>query len=148
MGYYIGPAMKHCRCYTAYIPKIRTERITDTVTLISSSITIPSCGPEEHIKQAINDILHILRDPQKNSTFIMSGKETSNAVKIVAEILKRNIKQQSSTNERLDPSLQVKTRIILPGKKCYECTKHWHLWARTSEGASNIGSKHTLTGTQ
>jgi hypothetical protein len=30
-GWYIGPALEHCRCYTGYITKTRSERIVETV---------------------------------------------------------------------------------------------------------------------
>jgi hypothetical protein len=30
-GWYIGPALEHCRCYTVYISKTRSERVIETV---------------------------------------------------------------------------------------------------------------------
>jgi hypothetical protein len=30
-GWYIGPALEHCRCYTVYITKTQSEQIVETV---------------------------------------------------------------------------------------------------------------------
>ena len=45
-GWYIGPATEHYRCHKAYIPKIRAERISDTIEF-----------PPKHISYA-TDIFH------------------------------------------------------------------------------------------
>ena len=84
----MGPAMNHYRCYTAYIPKTRTERVTDTVTFIPSAIPIPSYNNDDKIKKALNDILTVLKSSE-NSSSIVPHTTNSNAIKKVAEILRR-----------------------------------------------------------
>lgn len=100
VGYYTGPAMHHYRCYTCFIPKTRAERITDTVTYIPANIPIPQFTAQDHLQQALDNILNIIKNPPKNMPFLTSGDNTTNALRIIAEILNRNTSQQSSSMEK------------------------------------------------
>ncbi len=104
-GFYTGPALHHYRCYTCYIPKTRSERITDTVTYIPSKIPIPAFDANAHLQQALDDILHIIKNPPKNMPFLTAGDEINNAIRLVAELLQRSTARQSQFNEKLDPNL-------------------------------------------
>ena len=59
-GYYIGPAMDHYRCITAYIPKTHSERVTDTATLIPNVVPIPETTVEDHVKATATQLLKLL----------------------------------------------------------------------------------------
>ena len=107
-GFYTGPAMHHYRCYTCYIPKTRSERITDTVSYIPSNIPIPAFDAKAHLHQALEDILTIVKNPPKNLPFLQAGDDTTNAIRIVAEILNRSTAQPSQHSDSLPPHLVEK----------------------------------------
>ena len=86
MGFYIGPALNHYRCYTCHVPKTRSERTADTVTYIPSKIHIPEFDAKAHFHQALNDIVQIIRKPPKNLPFLTAGNDTTNAIHLLAEI--------------------------------------------------------------
>ena len=107
-GFYTGPAMHHYRCYTCYIPKTRSERITDTVSYIPANIPIPAFDAKAHLHQALEDILTIVKNPPKNLPFLQAGDDTTNAIRIVAEILRRSTTQPSNNSDFLPPHLVEK----------------------------------------
>lgn len=49
LGYYVGPATQHYRCFRVYFPKTKTIRVTDTVTFIPHLVPIPE------VKRIISD---------------------------------------------------------------------------------------------
>ena len=63
IGYYLGPATQHYRCFRIYFPKTKSIRITDTVTFIPHSIPIPELRLEDHLRQAADDIVTLLSNP-------------------------------------------------------------------------------------
>ena len=65
IGYYVGPGMNHYRCFKCFIPKPRTEIITDTVVFIPHQIPIPSISLSDFICQATSDIITLLTCPPK-----------------------------------------------------------------------------------
>ena len=101
-GFYTGPAMRHYRCYTVYIPKTRTTRITDTVTFLPSVLPISQFSVQDHLQQSLDDIIHILQTPQ-NSHRLTAGDTTRNAIRLVAEILKRSTSRHSQMYDDVAP---------------------------------------------
>ena len=90
VGFYVGPATEHYRCYKVYFPKTRTVRNVDTVKFISSTITLPIITIDEYLKQAASDIIDILKNPP--STMIptlQAGDTTNNALTNLADLLQR-----------------------------------------------------------
>jgi hypothetical protein len=47
IGWYLGPAMEHYRCYKCYIKKTQAERISDTVEFFPTQATVPTLSPTE-----------------------------------------------------------------------------------------------------
>eukprot|EP00957_Ditylum_brightwellii_P141486 10778619-Ditylum_brightwellii.AAC.1 len=66
-GWTIGPSLEHHRCIKRFMPKTGAEVDADTIRLIPHAIPIPQFGDEDAIRQAISDIIHILKQPGKNS---------------------------------------------------------------------------------
>ena len=58
-GWYIGPALDHYRNIMVYFPKTRAERPTDTVTFLPHFISIPSISMQDHLLQAVDDIVSL-----------------------------------------------------------------------------------------
>eukprot|EP00957_Ditylum_brightwellii_P081293 6184015-Ditylum_brightwellii.AAC.1 len=60
-GWTIAPSLEHYRCVKCYIPDTVTEVDADTVKLIPHRTPLPSFNDEDAIKQAMLDIIHILK---------------------------------------------------------------------------------------
>ena len=74
-GWYIGPSKEHYRCLKCYNPDTYSEVDLDTVQLIPNQTLIPVYTDVDVIKQAVADILHILKIQQK-VTFLWCCEET------------------------------------------------------------------------
>ncbi len=118
LGYYSGPALNHYRCYTCYIPKTKSECVTDTMSYLSWNIPIPDFTPRDHLWQALNDIITILRRPHKTLPFLTASDNSTNAIRLVAEILNHSSAAPSQMDDRLDPHIiekilqQYKKKLI------------------------------------
>jgi hypothetical protein len=56
-GFYIGPAMKHYRCFEVWVTKTKHSRITDTLSWhLPSKYLIPSQTPHDVLIEAINSL--------------------------------------------------------------------------------------------
>ena len=58
--FHVGPATDHYMCIQCYIPKIHSERVTDTATFIPSKIPIPSPYITYHAKATSEKLIHLL----------------------------------------------------------------------------------------
>ena len=67
-GWYIGPAMKHYRCYQCFMHGTQAMRITDTVEWFADKLVIPEAQPNDLILAGITDIKNLLRSQQSLST--------------------------------------------------------------------------------
>ena len=90
--FYVGPAMHHYCCFKCYIPSTRSERVTDTVTFLPhKDIIVPKTTPDEFIKQALQNILTIVKLPQKKLPYLQAGSDTHEALKAVDDIFKHKL---------------------------------------------------------
>ena len=90
-GWYIGPSLEHYRCLKCYNPEAFSEVNTDTVKLIPSVTSILVYTNLDVIKQAVSNILSILKNPSKNNIpTVLKGDAIQNAFKQVAEVLSNN----------------------------------------------------------
>ena len=62
-GYYIGPALEHYRCYRAYIPTTRSERIAETVEFQPHICETPMITDKENAIIAAHNLTKILQKP-------------------------------------------------------------------------------------
>ena len=88
-GFYIGPSMEHYRCVKCFIPATNKKVDTDTVEFIPYLTPIPKTSTEDHLNQAVSDILAILQQQQKALPFRSSGDGTLNAIEQIAKLLQR-----------------------------------------------------------
>ena len=64
IGFYVGPALQHYRCFRCYIASSKSERITDTVVFLPHNIKLPSSSPEDIIQQYLDKIIKLLTQKQ------------------------------------------------------------------------------------
>ena len=60
-GWYIGPALKYCRCFQCYIPPTASIRNALAVEWFPHKIPLPKTTTEEYLKQVASDLLTILK---------------------------------------------------------------------------------------
>ena len=59
-AWYIGPALKHYRCVTCFIPDTQSTRIADTVEYFHPTVPIPQLRTEDLIRNAVEDLVTAL----------------------------------------------------------------------------------------
>ena len=90
-GFYLEPAMQYCRCFKVFVTKTNAQCISDTVEFFPTKIHMPETSTLEQIKRSVNDLLHVLRNPQPKTTFLDFGSTQTNALKHLAELFPQNL---------------------------------------------------------
>ena len=62
VGWYVGPAKSHYRCYRVFMPDTSTEIISDTVKFIPHKIPLPIPTVTDHMTMAIDTIAKLLSE--------------------------------------------------------------------------------------
>jgi hypothetical protein len=70
-GFYVGPALKHYRCYIAYISATRSLRVTDTMDVIIAPVKLPGSTVAEILLTKLDNI----SINQENSNLVSEIKE-------------------------------------------------------------------------
>ena len=66
-GWYVAPSLEHYRCLKCFNPETFSEVDTDTLQLVPNTTPIPVYTDLDVVKQAISDILHVLKNSFKNN---------------------------------------------------------------------------------
>jgi hypothetical protein len=85
-GWYIRPALEHCRCYTVYINKTRGDRIVETVDFFPEKLTLPSPSPQDLTTQTAVDLTRALLHPQPVGPCFKVGDAHKTDLKRLADI--------------------------------------------------------------
>ena len=88
-GWYIGPSPEHYRCVKCFLPTQKSERDADTVSFHPHTVEFPAVSTLDYLKQASDDILHILCNPQQAFPYLEGGDQTKNAYVKIAQLLNR-----------------------------------------------------------
>jgi hypothetical protein len=59
-GFYVGPAFKHYRCYSCWIPSTQKTRITDCIEWFPRGVSMSSATPLEEVAAAAKDLVSAL----------------------------------------------------------------------------------------
>jgi hypothetical protein len=62
-GWYLGPALRHYRCYRVWSSDTCAERIVDTLTWLPTQVRMPTLSTNDLLLAAANDIVSALRTP-------------------------------------------------------------------------------------
>ena len=117
-GWYIGPALEHYRCVTAYIPETFSERVCDTVEFFPHSIPLPATSDADYLKQAAADILAILAKPKPTLPYIQRNDDLTNAITKTAQLLQRAVEQPKALQQQSmdDTSMPKKVPLLKPSE--------------------------------
>ena len=129
-GWYIGPAMHHYRCVHCYVPSTHAEITADTVKFLPEKIPFPQATMESYLKQAVSDIITILKQPKHfNIPRSQFSSNTKNVLEKFAQLLNcstplPSIKYNKYTTTHLNSDkilsiynnaqlLRVKTKVVV-----------------------------------
>ena len=106
-AWYVGPSLDHYRCFKCFVPSTGTVIDTDTVQLIPHLTPIPAFNDADAIKQAISDIIYLLKHSKEtNIPKFWKGDHIQRAFEKVAEALDRRNVTAAPT---LIPSDEIQT---------------------------------------
>jgi hypothetical protein len=105
-GWYIGPALEHCRCYTVYITKTRGERVVETVDFFPENFKLPFPSAQDLATKAAAELTHALLHPQPEGPFCKVGDEQALALECLTDIF------EGATGQKL--------RVVIPPTKRVE----------------------------
>ena len=88
-AWYIGPSLQHYRCVNCFIPSTNATRDTDTVQYFPHDITFPEVTTEDYLKQAVDDIVQLLKNKPNIVPTLQYGDDTRNAIDAIATLLSR-----------------------------------------------------------
>ena len=121
MGFYIGPALEHYRCFKCYVPTTGSVRITDTVKFFPHDEPFPQITTKDQFLQALHDILFFLKNKKQDLPFLAFGDPTKNAIETLTTLLHRNLQPQ------LPNPVLPKPKNTLPFTKTNVTSKRPHL---------------------
>jgi hypothetical protein len=85
-GWYIGPALEHYRCYTAYITKNQIQQNSRDSRIFPHQFKIPFTSSSDLATQAAAELAHALLNPQPAGPFCQVGHEQAIALRKFATI--------------------------------------------------------------
>lgn len=110
VGWYVGPAKQHYRCYRVFMPDTASEIVTDTLKFLSHKLPFPTTTVEDHLKLAVDKIKTLLSSDFLHTTPTQQHKQLQlrDAFIQVAAILNNDLAPKTpipSTREPLFPSV-------------------------------------------
>ena len=87
-AWYLGPAMKHYRCFTTWIINTRAERIADTVVWFPSKVVMPTASSSEAACAAARDLIQALQHPAAASALSPFSDSEHAALHQLADIFR------------------------------------------------------------
>ena len=91
LGYYVGPALEHYRCYTIFFPSTQRTRECVSIQWFPQAIPFPKVSQLEYLQQTADDLLCLLGPSSSPPAFpsLTFGSSTRNAYLDIARLLKR-----------------------------------------------------------
>ena len=81
-GFYIGPALKHYRCYTNYMPVTKATRISNTVEFFLAPACDPTPSPAVKVGMILDDLLDAVSNPIPSITGLTFNDDVTAAIQI------------------------------------------------------------------
>ena len=94
-AWYIGPTLKHYRCYKTYVTKTRAERICDSLTFHPHNCETPSMSPHDQIIIAATDLTKALNNPQYIPAKYVQENDTLTALQSLSNIFNKILQKQN-----------------------------------------------------
>ena len=91
LGWYLGPALEHYRCYRVYCNETRGDRFSDVVEFFPSHVTMPHPSSIETATKAALDLTTALQNPSPATPFARYGDAQLRALEQLQQIFKSHI---------------------------------------------------------
>ena len=114
MGWYVGPAQEHYRCFRCFIPSTGREVITDTVKFLPAKVPFPQENFQERFLQITNKLAKLLH-PSANKPLHFSFQQSNDiekAFRLIADIVRNNVDQRTELSPKLPPSSRDNYTIL------------------------------------
>jgi hypothetical protein len=85
-AWYIGPAMKHYRCYRVWIWGTKSEKVADTLVWFPTKVVTPTLSSHDLVLAAANDLIKALQHPSPGSPLVPTNNSQTAALKQLADI--------------------------------------------------------------
>ena len=101
-GWYVGPSLQHYRCVRCYIPKTRSEIISDTIKFIPNHIPIPEPSLEDVLTNTLQDLTNVLNT---NATTLpaLQNNTAKQAIISIANALNTKPSVRTSEGATINP---------------------------------------------
>jgi hypothetical protein len=86
-GFYVGPAMQHCRCWRCHMPETRAIRITDTIAWLPLGHTMPGHSQLEAFTAAVTDLATAVRHMTSADKHLAMGSPAADRLSITVQAL-------------------------------------------------------------
>ena len=103
-GWYVGPATEHYRCVRVYLKDTGHERICDTVQFLQDSIPLPAVKTTDYLLRAADDIVTLLKQPQKLNLPHHPSLQMNDALRATADLLQRAATKPTSPETTPSPT--------------------------------------------
>ena len=89
-GYYIGPALKHYRCYRNTMLESKAVRVSNTVEFFPVACQDPILSDGERISMLLADLISIVSKPTRTIASIRYGTELNDALRTMQQLMCKN----------------------------------------------------------
>ena len=86
LGWYIGPALHHYRCWKIYVTKTASTRVCDTVKFFPKKFNMPSLSSADTATREALELTEALRHPHTNIPYAHLSDNTITAIKDLSDI--------------------------------------------------------------
>lgn len=122
IGFYVGPALKHYRCYRVYMKSTNTTRITDTLSWHpSNNLFLPGSSSYEDLFYLLNNLEQNLSNIAANPQSLNHHRQPIEAIIPNLSIVIQQLQTIFSTSPS-SPSPSIKTSSITSGIPIVENT--------------------------
>ena len=112
-GFYIGPAVKHYRCYRNTMLKSKAVRISNTVEFFPVACQDPLLSDGDRISMLITDLINVVSRPTRTIASIRYGTELNDALRTMQHLMcKTELGEQQHNGITIDePIVQSNTTV-------------------------------------
>ena len=104
-AWYVGPAMKHYRCYRTWVPKTQAERIASTLVWFPHYVPMPKTSSADATTAAAQELIHALRHPAPTSPLAPLSDTDTAALNQLADIFQSSTKAPTEPAPTIAPTL-------------------------------------------
>jgi hypothetical protein len=111
LGWYLGMAKHHYRCWRIYVTKKASERIGDTVEFFPHNAKMPTLSSADMANRAAIALTEALKNPAPAAPFIPTSLSTIKALDDLAEIFRNSLSATETASPRVGKTDNASPRV-------------------------------------